>query len=387
MVDTIKSFFTESSSSSSGGIGTKAAPKPKGKQKILLVLYEGGEAAKRQPKILGAKENALGIKDWLESQGHEVFITSDKDGENSAAEKYLPEANIVISQPFWPFYLTPERFAKAKNLKLAVTAGVGSDHTDITAAHEHGITVCEVTGSNVVSVAEHVVMMILSLVRNYHFAYQSILDGKWNIAECAERAWDLENKKVGTLGVGRIGYRVLQRLKPFGCKLYYYDKQQLPAEREREVGATHIDTVEDLFKTCDIVTINVPLHAETEELVGSDLIRLMRPGSYIVNTARGKIMKRDDVVKELKSGHLAGYAGDVWYPQPAPPDHPWRHMPHHGMTPHYSGTTLDAQARYAAGVKEILDNYFNGREQHKEYLILNQGELISPAYTVGKKKK
>jgi formate dehydrogenase len=87
------------------------------------VLYEGGEAAKRQPKILGATENALGIREWLEKQGHEVFVTSDKDGPNSAAEKYLPQANIVISQPFWPFYLTEDRFNKAKNLKLAITAG------------------------------------------------------------------------------------------------------------------------------------------------------------------------------------------------------------------------------------------------------------------------
>jgi len=192
---------------------------------------------------------------------------------------------------------------------------------------------------------------------------------------------------VGTLGVGRIGYRVLQRLKPFDCELYYYDKFRLPAEREKEVGAKHVDKVEDLFRICDVVTVNVPLHGETEELVGSDLIKLMRKGSYIVNTARGKIMKRDDVVKELESGQLNGYAGDVWYPQPAPPDHPWRKMPHHGMTPHYSGTTLDAQARYAAGVKEILDNYLNGREQRKEFLILNQGELVSPAYSLGTKKK
>ncbi len=185
-------------------------------------IHIGGEAAKRQPKILGAKENALGLKSYLEGLGHTVVVTSDKDTPNSEADKHLPDTDIVISQPFWPFYLTPERFAKAKKLKLAVTAGVGSDHTDLDSAHKHGVTVAEVTGSNVVSVAEHVVMMILSLVRNYLPAHQIVKDGGWNIADCAEKAWDIEGKNIGTLGVGRIGLRVLQRLKPFDSVLRMY---------------------------------------------------------------------------------------------------------------------------------------------------------------------
>ena len=86
----------------------------------------------------------------------------------------------------------------------------------------------------------------------------------------------------------------------------------------------------------------------------------MKRGAYLVNTARGKICDRDAVVRALESGQLAGYAGDVWFPQPAPKDHPWRTMPHHGMTPHISGTSLSAQARYAAGTREILECWFDG---------------------------
>jgi formate dehydrogenase len=105
------------------------------------------------------------------------------------------------------------------------------------------------------------------------------------------------------------------------------------------------------------------------------LISKMKRGAYIVNTARGKICDRDAIVRALESGQLAGYAGDVWFPQPAPKDHPWRTMPHHGMTPHISGTSLSAQARYAAGTREILECYFEGRPIRDEYLIVHKGKL------------
>ena len=112
----------------------------------------------------------------------------------------------------------------------------------------------------------------------------------------------------------------------------------------------------------------------------------MKRGSYIINTARGKVCERDAIVRALESGQLAGYAGDVWFPQPAPVDHPWRTMPHHGMTPHVSGTTLSAQARYAAGVREILECWFDGHPIRDEYLIVDKGKLAGMgaySYTAG----
>jgi len=120
------------------------------------------------------------------------------------------------------------------------------------------------------------------------------------------------------------------------------------------------------------------------------MIRKMKRGAYLVNTARGKICDRNAIAKALESGHLAGYAGDVWFPQPAPQDHPWRSMPHHAMTPHTSGTTLSAQARYAAGVREILECWFEGRPIREEYLIVEGGKLAgvgSHSYSEGNTTK
>jgi formate dehydrogenase len=326
-------------------------------------------------QLLGSVSGELGLRKFLESQGHTLVVTSDKDGPGSRFERELPDADIVISQPFWPAYLTAERIAKAKKLKLAITAGIGSDHVDLQAAIDRGITVAEVTYCNSISVSEHVVMMILALVRNYIPSYQWVVQGGWNIADCVARSYDLEGMDVGTVGAGRIGSAVLRRLQAFDVRLHYTDRHRLPAEVERELGLTFHPDAASLVRVCDVVTINTPLHPETEHLFNDRLIGTMKRGAYLVNTARGKICDRDAVARALKSGQLAGYAGDVWFPQPAPKDHPWRSMPHHGMTPHVSGTSLSAQARYAAGVREILECWFEDRPIREEYLIVSGGEL------------
>jgi formate dehydrogenase len=326
-------------------------------------------------ELLGSVSGELGLRRFLEDRGHMLIVTSDKDGPDSEFERALPEAEIVISQPFWPAYLTAERIAKAPNLKLALTAGIGSDHVDLQAAMDNGITVTEVTYCNSISVAEHVVMVILALVRNYIPSYGWVIEGGWNIADCVSRSYDLEGMQVGTFGAGRIGSAVLRRLKPFEVGLHYTDRHRLPSEVEQELGVTFHENAESLVEVCDVVTINAPLHPETEHRFDDALIGRMKRGAYLVNTARGKICDRDAVARACESGQLAGYAGDVWFPQPAPQDHPWRTMPHHGMTPHISGSSLSAQARYAAGVREILECWFDGRPIREEYLIVDRGKL------------
>ena len=325
--------------------------------------------------LLGSVSGELGLRKFLESQGHTFVVTSDKDGPDSVFEQELADAEIVISQPFWPAYLTAERIAKAPKLKLAITAGIGSDHVDLQAAIDRGITVAEVTYCNSISVAEHVVMMILSLVRNYIPSYQWVVKGGWNIADCVARSYDLEGMHVGTVAAGRIGLAVLRRLKPFDLKLHYTDRHRLPKKVERELDLTFHESTADMVPVCDAVTINAPLHPETENLFDDAMFARMKRGAYLVNTARGKICNRDAVVRALESGRLAGYAGDVWFPQPAPKDHPWRTMPDHGMTPHISGSSLSAQARYAAGTREILECWFEKRAIREEYLIVDGGKL------------
>lgn len=337
-------------------------------------------------ELLGSVSGELGLREYLESQGHTLVVTADKDGSDSVFERELSDADVVISQPFWPAYLTAERIAKAPNLKLAITAGVGSDHVDLEAASERGITISEVTYSNSISVAEHAVMQILALVRNYIPSHQWILEGGWNIADSVERAYDLEAMQCGVIGAGRIGLAVLRRLQPFDVGLHYTDQHRLPEAVEKELNLTFHEDAESLVRACDVIDIHCPLHPGTEHMFDDAMLGQMKRGSYLINTARGKICDRDAIVRALESGQLAGYAGDVWFPQPPPSDHPWRTMPHHGMTPHTSGATLSAQARYAAGTREILECWFNEQPIRDEYLIVDQGKLAGAgahAYSEG----
>jgi formate dehydrogenase len=326
-------------------------------------------------ELLGCVSGELGLRKFLEDAGHTLVVTSDKDGDGCQADKELVDADVVISQPFFPYYLTKDKMATAPNLKMAITAGIGSDHVDLQGAMEHKVDVVEVTFCNSRSVAEHIVMMVLSLVRDYHNQHRIINEGGWNIADAVHRSYDLEGMHVGTVAAGRIGLDALRKLKHFDVHMHYFDRHRLPEDVEKELNLTFHESVESMVAVCDVVTINCPLHPETEHMFNDDLIGKMKRGAYIVNTARGKICDKDAIARALESGQLSGYAGDVWFPQPAPNDHVWRSMPNHGMTPHTSGTSLSAQTRYADGVREILECFFDGSPIRDPYLIVQNGEL------------
>ena len=178
-------------------------------------------------------------------------------------EKHIPDLHVLISTPFHPAYVTAERIKKAKNLQLLLTDGIGSDHIDLQAAAAAGLTVAEVTGSNVVSVAEDELMRILILMRNFVPGYNQVVNGEWNVAGIAYRAYDLEGKTIGTVGAGRIGKLLLQRLKPFGCNLLYHDRLQMEPELEKEIGANYVENLNEMLPKCDVVVLNMPLTEKT----------------------------------------------------------------------------------------------------------------------------
>ena len=359
-------------------------PPPYARDEIPAVTWDvdGAPAPMPQPplgfvpgQLVGCVSGELGLREYLESHGHEFVVTSDKEGPNSEFARLLPSADIVISQPFWPAYLTRERIASAPHLRLALTAGIGSDHVDLEAAAEAGITVAEVTGSNSDSVAEHIVMMVLALVRNYLPSHETAASGGWNIAECVSRGYDVQGMAFGAVGAGRIGRGVLRRLAPFGLQLHYSQRHRLDPALEEELGLTFHPDIGQMAQHMDIISLQVPLYPATRHLFDAELLGSLRRGTYLVNCGRAELVDPAAVDAAVRSGHLAAYAGDVWNPEPAGADDPWRSMPWNGMTPHISGTTLSAQARYAAGTLDILQRFLEGRPIEEDYLIVEGGGL------------
>jgi formate dehydrogenase len=344
--------------------------------KVVAVLYPGGFAADN-PEVLGCAENALGLRESLEEEGHELVSTTEREGE--ALLEHLRDTDVLITTPFWPVYVTKEILGEASDLKLILTAGVGSDHVDLGEAAERGITVAEITGSNTVSVAEHAAMQILTLVRNFIPAYKDIVEGGWSIGEIASGSHDLEGKTVGIYGAGQIGQLIAARLKPFDVNMLYYKRSRLSTVEELSLGIRYA-TLEEMTAECDVIVIAAPLTPETEGLFNRETLFSMKRGAYIVNIARGAIVETEALVEALEGGHLGGYAGDVWYPEPAPPDHPWRTMPRHALTPHVSGTTLEAQKRYAVGVRDCLISFLEGRPLRDDFVVVSDGKIQSGSY-------
>lgn len=169
-------------------------------------------------------------------------------------------------------------------------------------------------------------------------------------------------------------------------------EQPLDPALEKLLGARRVDKLEDLVAQCDVVTINCPLHETTQGLFNKKLISKMKKGSWLVNTARGAIVVKEDVADALQSGHLRGYGGDVWFPQPAPIDHPLRYAKNpfgggNAMVPHMSGTSIDAQKRYALGTKSIIESYLSGKHDYRpEDLIVHGGDYATKAYGQRNKK-
>ena len=192
---------------------------------------------------------------------------------------------MLITTPFWLVYVDKEMLGEAENLKLILTAGVGSNHIDLGEAAERNITVAEITGSNTVSVAEHAVMQVLALVRNFVPACKDVVDGGWSIGEIAAGSHDLEKKTVGIYSAGEIGPLIAARLKPFDVETLYYKRSRLGTTEESYLGIRYA-TLDEMLGECDVIVIASPLTPETRGLFDRETLFGMKRGAHLVKAER-----------------------------------------------------------------------------------------------------
>ena len=255
-------------------------------------------------------------------------------------ERELPDAEVVISQPFWPAYLTAERIAKAPKLKLAITAGIGSDHVDLQAAidaRHHGRR-GDVLQQHQRRRARRDDDPRRSCATTSRRT-SGCVNGGWNIADCVSRSYDLEGMQVGTVAAGRIGSAVLRRLKPFDVDLHYTDRHRLPGRgragarphlpRRRRVAGRRLRRRHDQRAAAPGDRAPVRRRAARED----EARRL--PDQH---GPRQDLRPRRGRAGAARAGSSPATRATSGSRSRAPQDHPWRTMPHHGMTPHISGT-------------------------------------------------
>lgn len=239
--------------------------------------------------------------------------------------------------------------ARMPNLKMIHSEGVGFDRIDLEAARKRGVYVCNNAGCNAGPVAEQAVMLMTMLLHHTLWGHRMVLEGRQGeaVREIEGNVpLDLTAAKVGLVGFGAIGQETAARLRPNGTEVYYYARRRRDEETEKRLGVTYLP-LEELATRCDIVSLHLPATAESTHLVDRDFLARMKPGAFLVNTARGAIIDDEALCEAIRSGHLAGAGLDAYAPEPVPADHPLVKLAHEYpdrliLCPHQAGISLSS---------------------------------------------
>ena len=241
----------------------------------------------------------------------------------------------------------------AANLKVVARAGIGLDNVDVEAATRRGVMVVNAPQSNILSAAEHTVALLLAQARNIPQAHASLTGGKWERASF--EGVELHGKTLGVVGLGRVGTMVAQRTLSFGMRLIAYDPF-VSRDRARQLGIELMPDLGALLVQADFITVHLPRSPETEGLIGEAEMALMKPGTRIVNTARGGIVDEQALAKAIESGHLGGAALDVFEKEPCGPL-PLFELDNVLASPHIGASTKEAQEKVAIELAEVFVDF------------------------------
>jgi phosphoglycerate dehydrogenase-like enzyme len=252
-------------------------------------------------------------------------------------------AAIVSSDPF-----TRSVFAASPKLRVIARLGVGVDSIDLDAATRAGVVVTTTPGLNDETCADHALALLLAVLRRVVENDASVRRGEWDRGGSLT-PWDLHGKRVGVVGYGRIGSRVVRRLRGFGTEIKVFDPNA-SVETDLTCGV-----LTDLLKWADIVTLHAPLTTATVGLIGAPELAVMKPSAILINTSRGNLIDGPALLETLQAGRLRGAALDV-FPQEPPAGPLWTRLPNLVLSPHIGGLSIDAiQAMSERCVRQVLD--------------------------------
>lgn len=270
----------------------------------------------------------------------DVYVADNQDPNNYLDEMKDADALIVRIAK-----CDGHAIENSPNLKVIGRTGVGYDSVDVKTATAHGIPVVITPGANNRSVAEHAVAMMFALSKNLVEAQQEMCKGNWEIRG-AKKAFELEGKTIGILGLGAIGRETAKICEGCGMKVAAYDPF-LSKEQVEGYGAVYYENYEDLLKVSDVVSIHVPLTDETKNMISKKQLTEMKKTALIINCSRGGIINETDLVEALKAGEIAGAGTGVFCSEPPKTDDPLLNCPNLIVSPHSAAQTREAVIKMA----------------------------------------
>ncbi|HSA59123.1 MAG TPA: 2-hydroxyacid dehydrogenase [bacterium] len=287
--------------------------------------------------------------------GRTLDLVSAADSSPEGLQAAVQRARILLGDYTFERRITAATIQEAGRLQLIQQPSVGVQHIDLEACRAKGIPVANAAGANDKSVAEHTILLALMLLKKALYFHRRTEAGVWAQSEAFELGvFELAGKRWGIVGMGRIGRELARRLGPFGTEIVYFDPRRLPAEEEDALGVAYVP-LEKLIRRSDIVSLHVPLTPETRGMIGAEVLRSMKTGSYLINVARGELVDEKALAEALNTGAIAGAGIDVFSEEPIRPGHPLLTCRNVVLTPHLAGTTNEARARVIeVSVKNIL---------------------------------
>ena len=230
----------------------------------------------------------------------------------------------------------------AKNLKMIQRTGVGTDMLDKEEIKRRGIPVYVNAGVNSRSVAEHTLMLILATLKRLPQINKQLHEGIWKKQASGVSTSELFGKTVGIVGMGHVGRTVASMLRPFGAHVIYTDVVRRSESEEKELGLTYCNSFMELLPQVDILTLHCPMVTENLEALNSNTIAMMKKGSIIINTARGKLINPDALYDAVKSGHIRAAGIDTHYEEPIKEGYKLAELDNVILTPHIGGLSYEA---------------------------------------------
>jgi len=311
-------------------------------------------SSKSQRVLVSQPIHEAGIR-LLTEKGYEARVSPD-----TSEATYVKEIQGCSGLLVRTAEIPASVIEAGKSLKVIARHGVGYDNINVAAATRRKIPVCITPRANALSVAEHVLTLMLALAKRIVPYDAATRKNDWEVRN-SYGAIDLNGRVLGILGMGRIGSLVCKKAKAgFDMEILAYDPL-IPAEAMEQAGAKVVKGIPELLKAADVVTVHVPSSPQTKGLIGVKELAMMKPTAFLINTARGPLVDEAALVQALKEKQIAGAGLDVFDPEPPKADNPLYTLPNVVLTPHSAGLTVECVIRMATHAAQAIVDVLEGR--------------------------